>query len=1173
MSYLCYYIFLYEIYDIFILQLTKLFTYKYKTNFLIGAILNRYCKVNISFLFSFLLFIFINTPSILFSQITCTWQGDFSSNWNNFENWDTNTVPTNADDVIIPAGILFNPILTGAVNVNNLTITTGNLNQNGQLIQVGGDWSNSGAFTENGTVEFTGGGAILYNEAFDSMTVSGGARTCGTGFTVANLLTVNGGSLTCDTGGLVNTGALTLSGGNMTVTAPATLTVTTGAFTINNGASTYTGSGTVDVSAGNLIISAGSYTGTGAVTVATGNINITGTGNYSPGAGGTTTITAGDFIASGGTMTLGDTLTLNGGDGDINISGTADVTLGAAATNGGTGGVTVSNGILTVNALLTINEQLTVNGGTLEGTGDIDAGGDVVLSAGTFDGDGRTINASADWDDSASIFNEGAGTVIFDGSGTLLSNETFNNLTVAAGSSLDVNGNILTVNGIFNIQNTGILYRTGVAGESAPTDTNSGTIAYRGAAGGTVDNYGVTDYWNLEIQGGGSFTLGGVINVSRDFTISGGTHGLNNNITTGRDFIMTGGTLNANNQSITVARNFDTSAGGTFNCNTGTVTIINNTLTSQILGSNTFYNFTCITAGKTIQFEDGETTTIAPNGTFRIRGALPTGNPGVNYVILDSTGAGQWRFTKSSGAILNMQYAGVYLSYATAIITVDPDNNIFIANSCTNWFQQLGFSSYTEDNNNNGKLDRIRIECNDTTLNDDFSGLEVAFSDYDINTNKGTNGFDSGLTPYDNIFYIWIKEKPYLNTDAAPTFQVLTNTTLTNSGLPTPAYLQYDNTVHTPADNANPVIGYTLAVADKNEIFICFSEPVYQNDLTVIESSDFEFPVGTAINSRTRITTAGAGTEEALLRLNSNVTADQIYNGILLDSNQGNGPLQDAAGLPLVLNTHRVTDIGLGLMNNGIIEPLWAADQTERDPELGGIGLIQDFDGTDWIRDQSINLEAHIHDGITSNPDTLLYFDVNVPSANILNGLWLPPFDSKAYNGIVPNGNASARSIADTGTTDNLREYTFNPLDPEIQNGATIEFLFELTGINLYCAQVINPNSSTWYRNIVPWSFDIHDVIKQRSQVTILNNVINPNNSETVDLHYVITQSGMLTVQVFDLEGDIINVLYRGRQATGDYTTSWDGRNRGGRAVARGLYFIRIVGPDIDEIRKVLVVK
>jgi flagellar hook assembly protein FlgD len=91
--------------------------------------------------------------------------------------------------------------------------------------------------------------------------------------------------------------------------------------------------------------------------------------------------------------------------------------------------------------------------------------------------------------------------------------------------------------------------------------------------------------------------------------------------------------------------------------------------------------------------------------------------------------------------------------------------------------------------------------------------------------------------------------------------------------------------------------------------------------------------------------------------------------------------------------------------------------------------------------------------------------------------------------------------------------------------------------------------------------------------VTILHNVINPLRGEKTNLHYVVDKPGYVTITVFDLSGDIVNVLYRGQQAAGQYSTSWDGRNRGGRIVARGLYFVRVVGPGFDEMRKVLVVK
>jgi len=60
---------------------------------------------------------------------------------------------------------------------------------------------------------------------------------------------------------------------------------------------------------------------------------------------------------------------------------------------------------------------------------------------------------------------------------------------------------------------------------------------------------------------------------------------------------------------------------------------------------------------------------------------------------------------------------------------------------------------------------------------------------------------------------------------------------------------------------------------------------------------------------------------------------------------------------------------------------------------------------------------------------------------------------------------------------------------------------------------------------------------------------------------------------VFTLSGEVVSVLTRSRQSAGSYALRWDGKNRGGRVVSRGVYFIRIIGPDLDEFRKVLVVR
>ncbi len=126
---------------------------------------------------------------------------------------------------------------------------------------------------------------------------------------------------------------------------------------------------------------------------------------------------------------------------------------------------------------------------------------------------------------------------------------------------------------------------------------------------------------------------------------------------------------------------------------------------------------------------------------------------------------------------------------------------------------------------------------------------------------------------------------------------------------------------------------------------------------------------------------------------------------------------------------------------------------------------------------------------------------------------------------------------------------------------------------NLLTARVPNPAAVNWYRQITPWTFVLRNIRPQRGGVQILNNVINPDKGQVTTLQFTQASSGNVTVTVFDLAGNIIRILVRTNQAAGDYGITWDGTNRGGTKVTRGLYFIRVVGPGMDEIRKVLVVR
>ena len=124
--------------------------------------------------------------------------------------------------------------------------------------------------------------------------------------------------------------------------------------------------------------------------------------------------------------------------------------------------------------------------------------------------------------------------------------------------------------------------------------------------------------------------------------------------------------------------------------------------------------------------------------------------------------------------------------------------------------------------------------------------------------------------------------------------------------------------------------------------------------------------------------------------------------------------------------------------------------------------------------------------------------------------------------------------------------------------------------VPLYALRLKDPNDPA---SIDLWSFDIASVKRQAGGASILNNVINVNTGEQTLIKVDTERAGSLSVIVMTLDGDVLKVLHSGRVEKGEHIYKWDGRNANGEPVARGLYFIRIVGPDIDETRKVMAVR
>lgn len=224
--------------------------------------------------------------------------------------------------------------------------------------------------------------------------------------------------------------------------------------------------------------------------------------------------------------------------------------------------------------------------------------------------------------------------------------------------------------------------------------------------------------------------------------------------------------------------------------------------------------------------------------------------------------------------------------------------------------------------------------------------------------------------------------------------------------------------------------------------------------------------------------------------------------------------------------------------------------------------------------------------------------------------IWLPKINFKKNNRNFTTTFSSISSSANTNyltcdskliNENNLSDgLIFNISSEIIQNwesGNQISFLFSLQDENnnpvtIYSSPYLNVDdtysltSSTPYplfalrlkeasdiTSIDLWSVKLKNITEQRGGVTILNNVINSTAGEKTIIKVNTAKEGMLTVAVMTLDGNIVQYIHKGNTTAGEHYYSWNGKTKNGKPAARGMYFVRVFGKDIDETRKIMVVQ
>ena len=96
--------------------------------------------------------------------------------------------------------------------------------------------------------------------------------------------------------------------------------------------------------------------------------------------------------------------------------------------------------------------------------------------------------------------------------------------------------------------------------------------------------------------------------------------------------------------------------------------------------------------------------------------------------------------------------------------------------------------------------------------------------------------------------------------------------------------------------------------------------------------------------------------------------------------------------------------------------------------------------------------------------------------------------------------------------------------------------------------------------------------VVERRQAAALGAYPNPFNPATT-LRYELPEAGEVRLTIYNTVGQAVRELVSGRQAAGGYAIVWDGRDRAGRAVASGLYVVRMEAMGGFQDRKITLLK
>ena len=438
-------------------------------------------------------------------------------------------------------------------------------------------------------------------------------------------------------------------------------------------------------------------------------------------------------------------------------------------------------------------------------------------------------------------------------------------------------------------------------------------------------------------------------------------------------------------------------------------------------------------------------------------------------------------------------------------------------------------------------------------------------------------------------------------------------------------------------DRSSPSVNVTAAPCGKDEMYIVFSKAINIDEiightkdnkdevkLNALECIPKALKISGATDLKiddsvpARVVHRTENATGFILKLTRPITIDDITGGFYIELKESEDyPYDSLSGINAKVTLvqdmagnyadagkqHALTDFAIN-----VIEPEFAhnSNMLDRNGDDVQFGLYSEGSWAvhSWGRDQgnygTLNPEYDVfmrvqdpYDLLAGKTDTL--FLSNNPTDksvsyeyNRISGrnwrIWLPEISANISP--VANDNVIKLDGIEDGTDPHIINYDIKLLSDSAKYngydaGTTITFLFD-TGLEvqhdgssgikspLYALRLSDPNDVS---SLDLWSIKLKSITAQRGGVSILNNVINPLNGEKAVLRLNMASAGSVNIMVMTLDGNIVTYLNRGEVESGEQFFTWDGKNTSGKVVARGMYFIRVMGNGIDETRKVMIVK